>query len=113
MQTSVPGIAAKVIVWSSGAVAAAGLVTGAALLYDARRMADEGQDATQQGAAKLNDGIHRRNMGATVALSVAGAAAATAIAARFWPARKPAATTAAPVPQLTVGWGQVGLAGQF
>ena len=40
-------------------------------------------------------------------------AAVTALAARFWPARKPAAATAAPVPELTVGWGQVGLAGQF
>jgi hypothetical protein len=103
----------KVILWSSGAVAAVGLVTGAALLFDARRLADEGRDSTQQGAAKLNDGIHARNVGATIALSVAGAAAVTASAARFWPAHKPAATTATPVPQLTVGWGQVGLAGRF
>jgi hypothetical protein len=102
-----------VVLWSSGAVAAVGLVTGAALLFDARRLADEGRDATQQGAAKLNDGIYGRNVGATIAFSVAGAAAVTAIAARFWPAHKPAATTAALVPELTVGWGQVGLAGQF
>jgi len=103
----------KVILWSSGAVAAAGLVTGAALLFDARRLADEGRGANQQVAADLNDGIRARNVGATIAFSVAGAAAVTAIAARFWPAHKPAATTAAPVPQLTVGWGQVGLAGHF
>jgi hypothetical protein len=94
-------------------VAAVGLVAGAALLFDARRLADEGRDATQQAAARLNDGIHGRNVGATVAFSVAGTAAVTAIAARFWPAHKPAATTAAPVPELTVGWGQVGLAGEF
>jgi len=103
----------RVILWSSGAVAAAGLATGAALLLDARRLADEGRDATQQGAAKLNADIHGRNVGATIAFSIAGAAAATAIVARLWPAHKSAATTAAPVPQLTVGWGQVGLAGQF
>jgi len=103
----------KVVLWSSGAVAAAGLVTGAALLLDARRLADEGRDATQQGAARLNDGIHGRNVGATIAFSVAGAAAVTAIAARFWPPHKPAATTPAPLPELTVGWGQVGVAGQF
>jgi hypothetical protein len=103
----------KVIIWSSGAVAAAGLVTGAALLFDASRLADEGRAATQQVAATLNDGIHGRNVGATIAFSVAGAAAVTAIVARFWPAHKPAATTTAPVPQLTVGWGQVGLAGRF
>jgi hypothetical protein len=103
----------KVILWSSGAVAAAGVVTGAALLFDASRLADEGRNATQQVAATLNDGIHGRNVGATIAFSVAGAAAITAIVARFWPAHKPAATTAAPVPQLTVGWGQVGLAGRF
>ena len=103
----------KVILWSSGAVAAAGLVTGAVLLFDASRLADEGRHATQQVAAELNDGIHGRNVGATIAFSVAGAAAVTAIVARYWPAPKPAATTAAPMPRLTVGWGQVGLAGQF
>jgi hypothetical protein len=102
----------KAILWSSGAVAAAGLLTGVALLFDARRLAEDGLEATQQAAARLNDGIHGRNVGATIAFSVAGAAAATAIVARFWPARKPTAT-AAPVPQLTVGWGQVGLVGQF
>ena len=104
----------KVIVWSGASVAAAGLVTGAALLLDGRRLADQGGDASQQAAARLNDRIQARNVGAAIAFSVAGAAAVTALVARFWPAHQPAGTTtAAPVPQVTVGWGQVGLAGQF
>jgi hypothetical protein len=94
----------QVIVWSGASVAAAGLVTGAALLLDGRRLADQGRDANQQAAARLNDRIQARNVGAAIAFSVAGAAAVTGIAAWFWPRHRP---------QLTVGVGQVGLAGQF
>lgn len=103
----------KVIAWTGAAVAAAGVATGAWLLFDARRLADQGRDATQQAAAKLNDGIHARNVGAAIAFSLAGVAAISALVARFWPAHDPAVAPSAPVPQLTVGWGQIGLAGQF
>ena len=91
----------------------AGLVAGGALVFDARRLADEGRDAPQRRAAELNDGIRSRNIGAAVAFSIAGAALATGLATWLFTDRKETSAPGAPAPEVTVGWGRLGLAGRF
>ena len=99
----------KIVLWSSDAVAAAGLLTGGLLLWDATRLSDEAKGASQRRTAELNDGIHARNIGATVAVTVAGAALVTGVVTWLWGARENRGSS----PHLEVGVGQVRLSGAF
>jgi hypothetical protein len=104
-----PTSARKAVLWSSGAVAAAGLLTSGLLLWDATRLADEAKGASQLRTAELNDGIHARNIGAAVAVSVAGAALLTSVATWLWWGKEDRSHSA----HLELGVGQVRLTGSF
>jgi hypothetical protein len=104
-----PTAARKIVLWSSGAVAAAGLITGGLLLWDGTRLADEAKGASQRRTAELNDGIRARNVGAAVAVSVAGAALLTGVVIWVLGAREDRGSS----PHLEVGVSQVRLSGSF
>jgi hypothetical protein len=105
------GRARKVVLGSCGVVAVAGMVAGGLLRWDASRLRDEARDASQQRAAELNDGIHTRNLGATVAFVTAGAAITAGIVTWLLTGREPPADPSSP--QLEVGLGHVQLSGHF
>jgi hypothetical protein len=73
----------KILLWTSGAVAVAGLATGGLLWWDATRLSDQANGSSQRRTAELNDGIHARNIGTAVAFSIAGAAIVTGVLSWF------------------------------
>jgi len=103
----------KVILWSSGVATAVGMVAGGLLLWDASRLQDEARKSSQQRAAQLNDGIHTRNLGATVAMSFAGAALATGVVTWLLTRREQEPPLEPPSPQVEVGLGQIRWSGHF
>jgi hypothetical protein len=103
----------KVVLWSSGVGAAVSAIAGGLLLWDASRLRNEAQNASQQHAAQLNDGIRSRNVEADVAFAVAGAALTTGIVTWLLAGHEPPSPPASSSPQLEVGLGQLRLSGHF
>jgi len=103
----------KVILWSSGVAAAAGVVAGGLLFWDASRLRDEAGNASQKRAAQLNDGIHTRNVEAMVAFGVAGAALTTGVVTWLLTKRPTNSISDSPSPQFEVGLGQIRFSGHF
>jgi hypothetical protein len=97
----------KVVLWSSGVAAAASIVAGALLLRDASHIADEGRGASQQHAIQLNDRIHTRNVEASIAFTLAGAALTTGVVTWLLRGRDDKS------PQLDMGLGQLWFSGHF
>jgi hypothetical protein len=105
--------ARKIVLWSSGVAAAAGVVAGGLLLWDASRLADEAGHSFQRRVVQLNDSIHSRNLGAMAAFAVAGAAIATGTVTWLFTRREPKMEADPLSPQIAVGLGQIWLSGHF
>jgi len=108
-----PRSARKVVLWSSGAVVAVGAVAGGLLLWNGSRLRNEALNSSQQRAADLNDGIRTRNVAATVAFAIAGAALATGIVTWILAGHEPPSPPNSSSPQIDVGLGQLQLSDRF
>jgi hypothetical protein len=97
-----------IVLWSSGAVAVVGVAVGGLLLWDSKRARDDGKEDSQVKVAELNDRIHTRNLEATVAFAVAGAALTTGVVTWLFTRKADSGS-----PELELGWGQIRLSGRF
>jgi len=92
---------------------AVGAVAGGLLLWNGSRLRNEALNSSQQRAADLNDGIRTRNVAATVAFAIAGAALATGIVTWILAGHEPPSPPNSSSPQIDVGLGQLQLSDRF